>query len=862
MFSCTDADCPDGFVCGSDEVCRQPGFEFEPQQTLGDSNVVWMEARDVDGDEKPDLVWIEAEEGSTRGTLRVTRFIGPGETSTWEHPNVDAPPRFGDLDGDGLDELFLQLGDVTWGLKNDRTAAYDVSLYTLRNAGGGTFTALPAATLPDQRPNWLGFHEYTLGVYGHGIGAVYDGSASTLPSGVGEGDQKYLTLPALQTQPAAFAFEYLGGPEIKDEFCNTLPRVAMVFGDEDPVSGFPGPIRVSSMHCAAPGPNRTVVLPVGAVGIDGRIAFADLNDDGRSDLLAVPKLVLDPNGPDPQQLDSVWAAYGVADGSFHSDPDALPEEDGDNVLGDPLVCYAIHDGDGIFIGCNFEPGGPGQDPPLDILAVGDIVGTSKPELILNEGIARTDYCIECNCGEDYECSGFEDFTASQARIVDLDGSGSNELIVVGTTDSDEEAQLRVYRNNVGGLSSAVYELSSGTSAAEFAIGDLDGDGRDDVGIRAGGGENGDAIEVLWGGGSELHTIAAGLDLAVGIASPGREGTLDFRSSLLGAAHSGIPEDDEIGLLRFERVADRQLATPIRLLLGRQCFDESGGNPQDWLCPYTADVVAVGKFASSEKRELVVFASGNPKAGWIGDPDESGRAESGWRFPMEVLPSGVLGAGATHFHSWTDAVPLHSFVDQLSLVGDFDGDDLDEVLGLWPNPAEFQGTMAIQYDLSSSPGTEGWKPTTVAQLPVLRVARPWPYPGRTTYELGDFDDDGAVDILVVGQTLEGASVPIFVSVSGGSGEVVETSLGDVLAWSFVGPSDDRSSKFVAVDENGAYSGTFDLDNAKAKQVTGFSVPTGTQWSVAADFDLDGLIDVAFATDTGVHIYAGVPAHGSP
>jgi hypothetical protein len=113
-FSCADELCPDGFICGDDDVCRLPGYEFGDAQQLSSARAVWVDSRDLTGDGKPELAWIESEAGKLTGTLHVASFDRNGEQSHWTWSGLQAPPVFGDSDEDGLEDIVIRSGDVNW----------------------------------------------------------------------------------------------------------------------------------------------------------------------------------------------------------------------------------------------------------------------------------------------------------------------------------------------------------------------------------------------------------------------------------------------------------------------------------------------------------------------------------------------------------------------------------------------------------------------------------------------------------------------------------------------------------------------------------------------------------------------------
>ena len=296
-----DPGCPAGDLCGSDRVCRAPSGDFSTEPLRVDAvNPAWIAFGELDGDGHPDAV-------VQRGTevLEVHYFEAGSLSDVVELARpVRGLGALGDLDGDGLDDLFFApeadaqdapSGVTVWSGEPTRLLTAR-RFATLRTEGSLARLLSPTperdrvleVVSPQTTRRWSAEALAPLESAPLGVGADELGRAvatADLDGGLCEpSDEPSFARPEL-------ALATIGATEV---------RVVSVCVDE-----------------SEPEPRPSVPLPDGVVLGSAGSFFGDDDGDGALDLVV--------QGDDGR----VWIARGNGDGTFAGFDDAPLFEDDD-----------------------------------------------------------------------------------------------------------------------------------------------------------------------------------------------------------------------------------------------------------------------------------------------------------------------------------------------------------------------------------------------------------------------------------------------------------------------------------------------------------------------------------------------------
>jgi hypothetical protein len=485
-FVCDVGDCPEGYRCGLDEICRMPcvGHEgepacspFEPLSTdVSASAIADVAVMDVGGDERREIVAVEYEgDESFAALVRIYAREGdafvPGATaaSTGDFPLITR------LDPGGPMFLFAQ-----------RT-----SLPAPPAASGAEHRQAVVSVVDAE----LGFREVLM----QGPTAVDPGplalASVSLPADVPDGGVAllfgYRDRAVWRPEPTPFEVVASGHPE---------DLVGPTFGQ--PIAAAAAVDALASRHCA-----------VMVHGYEGSSQLHAINpceglaDGWTSVQLALPELpgelgeglvLADTNGDALADLvvttaaGRIHVAYAVGDGSFHSDATALPAAGGDG---------------------GFDAGVGGAVHSLGVIGAGDFDGDGRPDFVTRSTWIRS--CAIEGCGTcdvpGYRCDGAPIFRATAASVVDRDGDGDLELAVIADGAQGWEPVepaagdlVIVERPATSAWTARVIDLPGGAELLDS--GDLDGDGRAEI-VLMRAREEGDELVVVFGSDDTVERVA-------------------------------------------------------------------------------------------------------------------------------------------------------------------------------------------------------------------------------------------------------------------------------------------------------------------------------------------------------------------
>ena len=438
----SDDGCPADRICGSDGLCRAPSglFEAEPLRIAHDG-ARWLDAADLDGDRKDEIVVqldhavVEAiHVDMTVESLALARGLGRAS--------------LGDLDGDRRAELLLAQVD-------DDGAPLGISL--VREAVGmdGQRVAQPAV-LPtlrteDELARLLApapVRDRVLELVGPDVTRAWSSGA---PESIALDPPMPIDALPLGTAIAVAQLHDL--EDVCTDARGGFPRPEVALGSQHASH-----VRVVST-CGGTTSFELAFLPdvqlatgetLGSAGT----FFADANADLRPDLVT------------QTTAGAIVVAYGVGDGSFHSDS-TVPAQDGD----------------GRFAAAPLLAGDAGE-----LLAVADVDGDAALELVTSVAFVGEPE----GCG--LECAHVWEETMSAALIVDVDDDGTADVVGV----HDEDLAIRLGKLEDGALAlTPKHDVELDGPGTALAVGDFNRDTVADVALLEEG-ESERAL-VLYGG---------------------------------------------------------------------------------------------------------------------------------------------------------------------------------------------------------------------------------------------------------------------------------------------------------------------------------------------------------------------------
>jgi hypothetical protein len=685
--------CPDGWGCGADGICRAHTGAFaqagEPIAALA------LDGADFDGDGRLDLVTFDGNELQ----IRFYETDGSLAKSYGFSATAFPPPSFGDLSGDGRSDAVIHLGQVGLGALTstaDRTmkpvvqSSIEVPLPTdgsrliaanvLDNPGDETLAILSAGP--------TGFAVLALNQDEN------DGEATHL-----------FNLPA-----GSKALDLIGeipSGDFDDDPDKPCPELAFGFVNDDRVRVYT-PCSDAFTYATGIAP-RVVHLPAGHV-IAGAIFIADANADGHLDVL-IPVVTAESGA-------GLDVAFGLGDGSFHSDPTALPVPGpGDDAA--TLVTTLYGGPSGSSVGAGPEGGEPVESNQALLLAVGDLNGDDRVDLVTGSEVHLS--TAGPSAMPVYEAQSLELTNPwTVAAVADFNGNGHLDIIggSVFVTGLD-------FLNGTGDGKFNPFDLSTQRPVHRLAVGDFDGDLLLDLAFAETAGSDGlDTLAFAFGQpfGPPEDPVSAGTLLGIQQIVAGDRllkfllggGASDAMSEL---AIVSVSEKGESGSLTVvPGSSDRRLQSPYVLFENVQS------------APSAPFVTAIGQFTAGDRfADLVAIAVAIDTletGAWLVTSEGEGKFGQAIKRKLEQ--------DVGYFNSW--------FV-----VGDLDGtstsDGLDEIVlvASWYDEAT-QGLVAVL----RPDGAGSFSPPEIVHIaPAVGSV----FPLAAAARLADLDGDGYKDLIV-------------------------------------------------------------------------------------------------------------------
>jgi hypothetical protein len=407
-FGCADGSpCPESYTCGTDGICRKPSgaFELVPLEYDFTRELV---AADADGDGDTDLVRVGAE----RTDLEL---FGPGPSieaiaSIGYVPSGQSPPVLEDLDGDGLRDLALSVGDPNAGATGlgvyrlQPDGSFDTTIYASLPVPGTTMYTVAANVFPPYSDEEaLAFVDGQLFGVDRFISPVpiaqSTGVEASKIDGLAAG--RFVTGSACDRVAVAeggSGVVHLVNPCVEqDGFAQW--RVAGEFPPDVTEVTLPGAVTV-----------RQVEGDEGVTGVRRSIFAVDWNADDLLDLVVAPQPLTSPPN-------TVYVALGVGDGTFLDASDGTPGQAGPVDLGPtyaPELDLCIGGG-AMPQGGESEAACAGADPFVHGFV--DFNGDGMLDLVREDGIyiAGSLALATCTC------------RWIGVQIADFDGNGRFDL---------------------------------------------------------------------------------------------------------------------------------------------------------------------------------------------------------------------------------------------------------------------------------------------------------------------------------------------------------------------------------------------------------------------------------------------------
>jgi hypothetical protein len=631
----TTATCPSGMGCGADGTCRaSTGTFVAAGQSIG-GTFADIAIGDIDGDHRDDVVGLGPLDFST------TFFDAKLSSATTVHLARNASslvhPMLRDITGDGRADLVSGFGSGTLVNLGSASRAFVPTacpssyIQTLTNARMITLGALPPST---------GDTLFMMGTY-LGLSAIV-----VLQNG-GQG----AVFTFLDTPPDDLAGDVVVGHMVENPALSPCDELAFGRVDATHVDVYTACVPDGSggfMYntYSASSPPRSINLPTGATLVRGPMLI-DVNGDGHLDFLVGASRC--------SGCDEVDVAYGVGDGTFHSDPLAIPKTAGDDAFSKyPLVSgplpLAMGDvnGDGVL----------DQVTPTAVLVshVSGSVVTFAPQ-------AK-------NHGDDW----------TEAVVADFNHDGMLDV----AAGSSASPNLSFFNGNGDGTF-APFTIPSG-AVKFFTVGDFDGDHVNDLALDEVASTSdtlGDSLSILFGNAAGAPNAPASMGRFVDIRHviAGRfNDAFGVLPSTKGVLTTSTPDATTTAFGSFMGQGNRVLRSPANLTIPTGSTSLASAIPHRY---------ALGHFVSATAPfDLAVI------------DDQIFPARFTPTHRVWILPTDGNG-GFDDAHAYVVYAPLSDSVDwsraNIAAI-DLDGTGVDQLVALGPSSDTTKGAVSVaRYD---------------------------------------------------------------------------------------------------------------------------------------------------------------------
>jgi len=854
----TRPDCPTGWGCGLDDLCRQPDGSFSEKETALLEDTPKLIHADVDGDRRAELLSVTSQE------LVVTFFDGEGFVAeTVSRYSLPTAPVAGQLteSGSPQDITLLTSEGMTVLLGSaDRElppTAYAPFALTYQQAKAVIMEAMPHGNKSDTPVNWVGEE----------IIVVAEGKAEYITRWVDE------EIMSMTGNPGSFQGDPLVGKLNPQWPCEEM---ILNFDSSESVfrynpCSYDGTNPVGWNH----GHEDVAFSVPSGMQVATSASLVDANLDGLLDVMVGVVPVGTPAQEQAAEAVPV-VAYGVGNGTFNSSPPPPPP----NPPPDPPELPVPGDGKAVPLDVPVTPDHDRTGESNMPLAVADLNDDGALDFVMPDVVIAS---IE-QPGDGYQDDPLygvlvvnQDEDWDQAVIDDFNANGLLDVMAASSKGTGI-----TFLNGTGTGLFNEFWLPTDGRPAHLTVGDFDGDLVHDLAFAEtrvqtdDGRRPGDALSVVFGEGfgAPADPITIGYLDQIEQISAGSMAAfhLDDIDDLVVVTRPGADPEATVSIAALGGSSNRQLLSPFVLA------HPIGDNKQFEMLPWLA---TVGEFDGDDTHaDLAVLGLGDSMGAndirdiesrlWLVPCSEEASIDPNRDRPSSPLGKEFLGSQAAMAPIDLDG----DGTDEVVMALTFLDEDAGEIYGVWQIgrvQTEGEARWFAMQEAGRAPSLY-WQSLGGLSLEAVvadKVGQEDDVESLGTtvgthMAVGNVVGDEREEIVTLGFFIDPSTGTVSSSVQllrqdGAGGldvdgivDVSQGVPGVVTAFALAHLDDDGYQEIVFVTEQQAYRADIEEGDVTWSELDG----AGGGRSVAvADFTGDGVVDIAVGKATGVVMYKG-------